>query len=61
LKLMLWHSENKSNRERRDNLVRHPCHSKAWRHFHENVDSSFRQDARNVHFALAVDNVNPFA
>jgi hypothetical protein len=25
------------------------------------VDSSFRQDARNVHFALAVDNVNPFA
>jgi hypothetical protein len=59
-KLMLWHSENRSNWEGGDNLVRHPCDSKAWRHFHENVDCSFRQDARNVHFALAADGVNPF-
>ena len=59
-KLMLWHSENSGNREGRDNLVRHPCDLKAWRHFHENVDASFGDDPRNVHFALAVDGVNPF-
>jgi hypothetical protein len=57
---MLWHSENRSNWEGGDNLVRHPCDSKAWRHFHENVDSSFGQDARNVHFALGSNGVNPF-
>jgi hypothetical protein len=39
--LMLWHSENKSNREGGDNLVRHPCDSKAWKHFEENVDPLF--------------------
>jgi hypothetical protein len=60
-KLMLYHSENRSNWEGGDNLVRHPCDSKAWCHFHENVDSSFGQDARNVHFVLAADGVNPFA
>jgi hypothetical protein len=59
-KLMLWHSENRSNRDGGDNLVRHPCDSKAWRHFHENVDSTFGDDARNVHFALAADGMNPF-
>jgi hypothetical protein len=59
-KLMLWHSENKSNREGGDNLVRHPCDSKAWHHFHDNVDTSFGDDPRNVHFALAADGVNPF-
>jgi hypothetical protein len=40
-KLMLWHSENRGNWEGGDNLVRHPCDSKAWHHFHENVDRSF--------------------
>jgi hypothetical protein len=60
LKLMLWHSENRSNREGGDTLVRHPCDSKAWKHFEENVDPVFKEDARNVHFALAADGVNPF-
>jgi hypothetical protein len=54
-KLMLWYSENKSNQEGGDNLVRHPCNSKAWRHFHDNVDTSFGDDPRNVYFALAAD------
>jgi hypothetical protein len=58
--LLLWHTENKSDREGGDNLVRHSCDSKAWRHFHENVDLAFRIDARNIHFALAADGVNPF-
>jgi hypothetical protein len=58
--LMLWHSENRSNREGSDNLVRHPCESKAWKHFEENVDPLFKQDPRNIHFALAADGVNPF-
>jgi hypothetical protein len=59
-KLMLWHSENRSNRDGGDNLVKHLCDSKAWRHFHKNVDSTFRDDARNVHFALAANDMNPF-
>jgi hypothetical protein len=58
--LLLWHSENRSDREGGDNMVRHPCDSKAWRHFHDNVDPSFGDDARNIHFALAADGVNPF-
>jgi hypothetical protein len=58
--LLLWHSENRSDREGGDNMVRHPCDSKAWRHFHDNVDPTFRDDARNIHFALAADGVNPF-
>ena len=59
-KLMLWHAENHSNRDGGDGLVRHPCDSKAWRHFHENVDPKFAEDPRNVHFALAADGVNPY-
>jgi hypothetical protein len=59
-KLMLWHSESRSDREGGDNLVRHPCNSKAWKHFDDNVDPSFKEDPRNVHFALAADGVNPF-
>ena len=59
-KLMLWHSKNKSDRDGGDGLVRQPCDSKAWRHFHDNVDPTFRNDARNTHFALAADGVNPF-
>jgi hypothetical protein len=41
-------------------MVRHPCDSKAWRHFHDNVDPTFRTDARNIHFALAANGVHPF-
>ena len=59
-RLMTWHSENRSDQDGGDALVRHPCDSKAWRHFHENVDPSFGNDSRNVHFALAADGVNPF-
>ena len=59
-KLMTWHSENRSDRDGGDGLIRHPCDSKAWRHFHENVDPTFGNDPRNVHFALAADGVNPF-
>jgi hypothetical protein len=58
--LMKWHAENQSDREGGDGLVRHPCDSKAWKHFHENVDPTFQRDARNVHFVLAADGVNPF-
>jgi hypothetical protein len=58
--LMKWHAENQSDREGGNGLVRHPCDSKAWKHFHENVDPTFQHDARNVHFALATDGVNPF-
>jgi hypothetical protein len=60
LALMKWHTENQSDREGGDGLVRHPYNSKAWKHFHENVDPTFQHDARNVHFALATDGVNPF-
>jgi hypothetical protein len=60
-KLLVWHGENRSNQEGGDGLVRHPCDSKAWQHFEENVDPSFARDARNVHFALAADGVNPFS
>jgi hypothetical protein len=41
-------------------LVRHPCDSKAWRHFHDNIDPTFGDDVRNIHFAMAADGVNPF-
>jgi hypothetical protein len=58
--LMLWHSENRSNQEGGDNLVRHPCDSKAWKHFEENVDPLFKQDPHNIHFAFVADGVNPF-
>ena len=59
-KLMVWHDENRSNRKGGDGLVRQPCDSKAWQYFHENVDPSFATDARNAHFALAADGVNPY-
>jgi hypothetical protein len=58
--LLTWHSENRSDREGGDNMVRHPCDSKAWRYFHENVDPDFGLEPRNIHFALAADGVNPF-
>lgn len=58
--LMIWHAENKSDKEGGDQLVRHPCDSKAWRHFHENVDTTFGEDPRNTHLVLAADGVNPF-
>jgi hypothetical protein len=58
--LMRWHEDNRSDREGGDGLVRHPCDSKAWKHFHNNVDQTFGNDTRNFHFALAVDGVNPF-
>jgi hypothetical protein len=57
---LLWHTKNRSDQEGSDNLVRHPCDSKAWRHFHENVNPTFGIDAQNIHFALAADSVNPF-
>jgi hypothetical protein len=41
-------------------MVRHPCDSKAWRYFHDNVDPTFGNDARNIHFVLAADGMNPF-
>jgi hypothetical protein len=59
-KLMIWHSENSSSGEGSDNLVRHACDSKTWRHFHKNVDPEFGSDPRNAHFALAADGMNPF-
>ena len=59
-KLLVWHAENRSNKDGGDGLVRHPCDSKAWRHFEENVDPSFALHPRNVHFALAADGVNPY-
>ena len=59
-KLMLWHAQNQSNRPGGDGLVRHPCDSKAWQHFHSNVYPSFNIDPRNAHFTLAADGVNPF-
>jgi hypothetical protein len=57
---MLWHSENRSDREGGNTLVQHPYGSKAWKHFEENVDPLFKEDSRNVYFALAADGVNPF-
>jgi hypothetical protein len=57
---MKWHAESQSDREGGDGLVRHPYDSKAWKHFHKNVDPMFQHDAKNVHFALAADGVNPF-
>jgi hypothetical protein len=59
-KLMRWHAENASDKEGGDGLVRHPCDSKAWKHFYWNVDPTFSNDPRNVHFALAAGGVNPF-
>ena len=59
-KLMLWHAENCSDQEGGDGLVRHPCDSKAWKHFHENVDPMFGNDPKNAHFVLAADRVNPY-
>jgi hypothetical protein len=32
--LMRWHAENASDKRKGDGLVRHPCDSKAWKHFH---------------------------
>jgi hypothetical protein len=58
--LMRWHEDNLSDREGGDGLVKHPCDSKAWKHFHSSVDQTFGNDVRNVHFALAADGVNPF-
>jgi hypothetical protein len=43
-RLLRWHSENRSDRKGGDNLVRHPYDSKAWRHFHDNVDPTFSRD-----------------
>ena len=55
--LVLWHSENSGDRKGGDNMVRHPCDSKAWKHFHDNIDPTFGDNIPNFHFALAVDEV----
>jgi hypothetical protein len=60
LKLMLWHSRNSNSRKGGDNLVRHLCNIKASHHFQKNKDSTFGEDPRNAHFALAANGVNPF-
>ena len=52
---MVWHAKNTST----DGLVRHHCDSKAWKHVHKNVDSSFGQENRNIHLGMAADGV-PF-
>ena len=57
---MLWHSENKSDHDGGDGLVPQSYDSRAWWHFHDNVDPTFGNDPRNTHFALAADGVNPF-
>jgi hypothetical protein len=54
--LMVWHAKNTST----GGLIRHPCDSKAWKHVHKNVDSSFGQKDRNIHLGMAADGVNPF-
>ena len=59
-KFMLWHSENRSDHDGGDGLVRHSYDSKAWQHFHDNVDPTFGNDPWNTHFALAANGVNPF-
>ena len=59
-KFILWHSENRSDRDGGDGLVQHPCDSKAWWHFHDNVDPTFGNNPRNTYFALVADGVNPF-
>ena len=41
--------------------MRHSCDSKAWCHFHENVDPTFNADNPwHAYFALAANGVNPF-
>lgn len=57
---MLWYSENRSNKEGKDTLVRDLYDSKAWQHFHDCVDHRFGEDAQNAYFALAANGVNPF-
>ena len=58
--LMRWHEDNRSDKEGGDGLVKLPCDSKAWKHFHSSVDQIFENDVRNVHFDLATNDVNPF-
>jgi hypothetical protein len=41
-------------------MVRHPCDSKAWHHFHDNLDPTFYNDAHNIYFALFANGVKPF-
>lgn len=41
-------------------MVRHLYDSKAWQHFHSNVDPTFKDDPRNVHFSMATNRVNTF-
>lgn len=57
--LMKWHKEIQSDIEGRDGLIRHLCNSKAWKHFHNSMDPIFGDNARNIHFALVADGVNP--
>lgn len=54
--LMTWHAENKS----RDGKVRHVADCRAWAEIASNIDSTFEEEPRNVHLALALDGVNPF-
>jgi hypothetical protein len=53
--LMTWHSDGRT----KDGMLRHPADSPAWKSF-DSKHKLFREEPRNIRFALATDGFNPF-
>ena len=52
---MRWHAEHES----KEDEMRHPSDSKAWKHFNES-HPDFAEDIRNVRLGLCTDGFQPF-
>jgi hypothetical protein len=55
-KLMTWHADCP---EKSDGKPRHPSDAQQWRTF-DSKHKEFREEKRNIMFALSTDDMNPF-
>jgi hypothetical protein len=55
-KLMTWYADRP---DRDDGTLRHPSDARQWKTFDANHEE-FRNETRNIRFALSTDGVNPF-
>jgi hypothetical protein len=54
--LMTWHADRL---EKSDEKLRHPSDARQWRTF-DSKHKEFREEKRNIRFALSTDGMNPF-
>jgi hypothetical protein len=56
-KLMTWHADRP---DRDDDKLEHPSDARQWKTLNANHEE-FRNETRNIRFALSTDGMNPFS